>query len=473
MDEPRTESEGRTGNERRAGRGGPEAGSAPALRPVLRPFDVTMIVMGSIVGAGIFFTPASVAQVTGSLGSILLVWALGGVFAVTGAIVFAELGAMLPRAGGQYVFLREAFGRFPAFLFGWVLLTVIISPALAFVAGVFTSHVEALLVAWTGFAGFTPGQARAVSVVLIGGLTLLNVRGTRLGALVQNVSMLGKAGGIVVLVLLGAGVWLGWLDAPPPAVAAEGSAVAAPALTFGGLATALISVVFSYGGWQNVTAVASEVVRPERTLPLGILLGTALVVLLYLALNASLVAILGVEGLAASATPVASAAQAVTPAGGAVVAGLIALSTFAIVQALLMVAPRIFYAMATDGIFFGAAARVHPRWHTPWVAVCLLGGAGVLHVFLIGELGDLLGITTQGDAVFFALSALALFRLRRTRPDLPRPYRAQGYPVVPAIFLVFCAGMVLSVAFNAGRQVVLVVAGLFLVGGVLYAGWRR
>jgi APA family basic amino acid/polyamine antiporter len=192
-----------------------------------------------------------------------------------------------------------------------------------------------------------------------------------------------------------------------------------------------------------------------------------------MALNASLVAILGVDALAASPTPVASAAQAVTPVGGLVVAGLIALSTFAIVQALLMVAPRIFYAMAADGIFFGAAARVHPRWHTPWVAVCLLGGAGVVHVFLIGELGDLLEITTQGDAVFFALSALALFRLRRTQPELPRPYRAQGYPVIPAMFLTFSAGMVLSVAVNASAQVVAVVAGLFAVGGVLYACWRR
>jgi amino acid transporter len=357
-----------------------------------------------------------------------------------------------------------------------VLLTVIISPALAFVAGVFTRHVEVLMMASNDGVAFTPGQARAVSVALIAGLTLLNVRGTRLGALVQNVSMLGKAGGIVALVLLGAGVALGWLDAPPHAVVPDAGATgerAVSALTFGGLATALISVVFSYGGWQNVTAVSSEVVRPERTLPLGILLGTALVVLLYMALNASLVAILGVDALAASPTPVASAAQAVTPVGGLVVAGLIALSTFAIVQALLMVAPRIFYAMAADGIFFGAAARVHPRWHTPWVAVCLLGGAGVVHVFLIGELGDLLEITTQGDAVFFALSALALFRLRRTQPELPRPYRAQGYPVIPAIFLTFSAGMVLSVAVNASAQVVAVVAGLFAVGGVLYACWRR
>ena len=440
-----------------------------SLVPVLGPFDVTMIVMGSIIGSGIFFSPATVAAQVGSLGGILLLWALGGVFALTGAIVFAELGSMLPRAGGQYVFLRESFGRFVAFLFGWVLLTVIISPALAFVAGVFTQHLEQVLAApWPG--GFGARGRAACSVAVIGGLTLLNVRGLRLGSTVQNLAMLAKIGGILLLILLGAAVAAGWVEAPAaPASAPEPRA--RPALA--SLAAALIGVVFSYGGWQNVTAVAGEVVRPERTLPLGILTGTIGVVLLYMALNAALVAILGVEGLAATSTPVATAAQAVSAAGGVAVAGMIALSSFAILQALLMVAPRIFYAMALDGVFFPAAARIHPSWRTPWAAIAILGGAGIAHVFLVGELGDLLAITTQGDAVFFCLCGLALIKLRRERPDLPRPYRATGYPFVPALFLLFSAGMVVNVAFSCSLEVVGVVAGLFAAGTLLYLFWSR
>ena len=471
-----SDSKGAAGSER-PGPGVPE-GASRALIPQLGPFDVTMIVMGSIVGSGIFFSPAGVAAAAGSLGGILGLWALGGLFALTGAIVFAELGAMLPRAGGQYVFLREAFGRFVAFLFGWVLLTVILSPALAFVAGVFTQHVEQFAVALGWCEGFGAWGRSACSVGLIAAMTLLNIRGLRLGATVQNLAMLAKLGGILFIVALGLGVALGWLETPPHASAAPpGSgppdAEGGPRTTLGGLATALIGIVFSYGGWQNVTAVAAEVKRPERTLPLGILTGTVGVVLLYMSLNAALVALLGVEGLAATQTPVASAALAVSQAGGLAVTGMIALSAFAIVQALLMVTPRIFYAMAADGVFFRAATAVHPRWSTPWVAIAILGGAATAHVFLVGELGDLLAITAQGDAFFFCLCGIALFRLRRTQPELPRPYRAHGYPLLPAIFLIFSGAMVVNVAVSCSAVVVGVVAGLFALGTLLYLCWRR
>ena len=448
------------------------AATTDGLEAVLGPFDVTMIVMGSIVGSGIFFAPAHVAAQAGTLGGILVVWALGGAFALAGAIVFAELGALLPRAGGQYVFLREAFGPFVAFLFGWALLTVILSPAMAFVAGVFAKHLEELFVAAVG-GPFPPAASRAVAVASIVGLGWLNARGLRLGARVQNLAMLAKAGGILFIVALGAGVALGWLEAGAPDTLATGAPASGGSRGLGALAAALVGVVFSYGGWQNVTAVASEVVRPERTLPLGILLGTGLVVGLYLALNAALVALLGVEGLAASATPVASAARAVTPIGGALVAGMIALSAFAILQALLMVAPRILYAMARDGSFFRAAGAVHPRWRTPWVAIALLSAAGVVHVFVAEGLGELLELTAQADTVFFCLSGVALFVFRRRMPDAPRAYRAHGYPLVPLAFTLFSGAMVVNVAVSCELAVVSKVAGLLAAGGVLYVFWRR
>jgi APA family basic amino acid/polyamine antiporter len=286
---------------------------------------------------------------------------------------------------------------------------------------------------------------------------------------VQNLAVLAKLAGILWIVILGAGVGLGWIDAP----AGPDQAAPATAPRAGSWAAALIGIVFSYGGWQNVTAAAAEVRRPQHTLPLGILCGTAGVVLVYVALNASLVGLLGVEGLAATSTPVASAALSVAPFSGPLVAGMIALSAAAILQALLMLAPRIFYAMAVDGVFFRSAARLHATWRTPWVAIAILGGAGIAHVFLVGQLGSLLEITTQGDAVFFCLCGVALFVLRRTRPELPRPYRAHGYPWLPAIFLIFSGAMVVNVALHASGRVLVLVALLFAVGWLLYLRWSR
>ncbi len=438
------------------------------LVPVLGPFDVTMIVMGSIIGSGVFFTPSRIAAQAGSLQGILILWGLGGVFAITGALVFAELGAMLPRAGGQYVFIREGFGRFVAFLFGWILLTAIISPAVAFVAGVFTDHLERVAQYAAGEVAFAARTRQGISIGLIVALGLLNARGVRLGATVQNLSMLAKIAGILLIVLLGIGVLFGVRPEVPAVVAG-----AVRPRSLGGLGAALIGVVFSYGGWQNVTAVASEVRAPQRALPVGILAGTTGVILLYLSLNAALVAILGVEGLASSSTPVATAAGAVFAFGEPLVAAMVMLSTFAITQALLMVAPRILYAMSRDGLFLRSASFVHSSWRTPVVAIGTLVVFSGAHVILAGKLEQALEITTLADAVFFTLSAAVLFRLRRTRPDAQRPYRAHGYPLLPAVFLVFSGGMVINSIFNAERAGVILVAVLFGTGSLLYAWWRR
>ena len=446
-----------------------KGGARPSLAAVLGPFDVTMIVMGSIIGAGIFFTPSRIAAQAGSLGGILLLWCLGGVFALSGALVFAELGAMLPRAGGQYVFIREGFGRFVAFLFGWILLTAIISPAVAFVAGVFTDHLERVWAAASPGVRFSPGVKRGTSIALILALAALNARGLRLGATVQNLSMLAKIAGILLIVALGACAAAGLVE-PTATAPVEG---AVEAWSPGGMGAALLGAVFSFGGWQNVTAVASEVRAPQRSLPLGILAGTTGVILLYLGLNVALVALLGVDGLAASSTPVAAAAGAVLDFGEPLVAGLVVLSTFAIMQALLMVAPRIFYAMSLDGLFFRSASWVHPRWRTPVVAIILLALLSAAHVLAADGLQGALEITTLADSVFFALSGAALIVLRVRRPDAERPYRAPGYPILPLVFTLFCAGIVVNAVFNARTSGVILVGVLFASGTLLYGWWRR
>lgn len=453
----------------------PEVGRAPAERslvPVLGLLDVTMIVMGSIVGAGIFYTPSAVASEAGTRGAIYLVWCLGGLFAMTGAFVFAELGGMFPRTGGQYIFVREGIGRFAAFVFGWILLTAIASPAIAFVAGVFVDHGEQVVRAWEPAFTLSTGGRHGAAMALILLMMVVNIRGVRHGALLQNAAMSAKILGLSLIVVLGALVALGALEprldepagvlAPEPRGGAHGLAA---------IGVALLGAVFSYGGWQNVTAIGSEIREARRTLPRGIVIGALAVIVLYVTLNASLVSLLGVEGLAACTTPVATAAGRVLPLGEPLVAGLVMISTLAVCQALLMLVPRVLVAMSLDGLFFRSAGWVHPRLHTPVVAIAIVAAAALAHVVLADTLQDQLEITTLADTVFMALCAVGLFVLRRTRPDAERSFRCPGYPWIPAIFLLFASGLVVNAIFNARADGVWLVGGLFVTGVVLYWFW--
>ena len=451
------------------------------LRRAVGPLDATMLVMGSIVGAGIFREPAQVAAQMGSSSGVLTLWVVGGLIALCGAVVFAELGALLPRVGGQYAFLREAFGGLVAFLFGWLLLAAVVSPAIAYVARVFARHLEIVLQAVRPEFALGDSGVRFTSILLIVLLALTNARGLVLGARIQSAAMLTKLAGILAVVALGA--WAASSGARPPDVPMEELGVlkrewaSRPPWAPAAFGPALLGVVFSIGGFQNVAAIATEVRRPERNLPLSILAGTVLVVLLYVGLNAACIALLGVEGLALSPTPVADAAGAAFPGGASWVALLIALSTFAITQVLLMLAPRIYYAMARDGVFFGVVGRVHPRWRTPAVAIGLQGAFAVLHACIGSEL-DLLRLTTLVDWSFFTLSGVALFVLRHKLPDAERPYRATGYPWLPGLFVLAGSTIVATVTWGALREPELGTAALRAVvmlalGLALYAVWSR
>lgn len=444
--------------------------SREGLRAVLGPFDATMIVMGSIIGAGIFRVPAQIAGAAGDARWILALWVVGGVVALCGALVFAELGASLPRAGGQYVYVREAFGRSAAFLLGWVLLTAVNPGAVAYIGGVFAEHLETLASHLRPGTALGPRGRQGVAVALIVGLTVLNARGLRLGATVHNAAMLTKIAGLLLIIGLGAAAALGLVQGEPvPAVPAG----AADGVDWGGLGAALISVAFTYGGFQNISSAAGEMRDPQRDLPRAVAVGTLAVVALYLALNASLLQILGVDRLAASRTPVAEAAGRVLPGGEALVAALVLVSTFAIMHAILMVLPRIFFAMARDGLFFASVGRVHPVHGTPHVAVALLGGLSVAYVMLAERLHDLIEISTLCDWVCFASCGLALFVLRARRLDLPRPFRVPGYPFVPGLFALASTAIVVDVLINAQIRPVLAGLALFALGLVFYFVWRR
>ncbi|MEO6709926.1 MAG: amino acid permease [Planctomycetota bacterium] len=429
-------------------------------------FDCTMIVMGTIIGAGVFNTPTKIAFHMGSLGGVLAIWIAGGVIAMCGALVFAELGSLFPRAGGQYVFLREGFGRFVAFLFGWLLLAAINSGAIAYVANVFVDHLQELL----AFAGHDPawsqGERSSIAVAGIVVLALINIRGVRLGATVQNVAMLTKIVGIGMVIVLGTLAVAGALaPSPPPSTTVHD-------WTWSGIGISLLSVVFTYGGFQNVTAVAGEARDPQRTIPRAVLIGTVLVIALYIAMNASLIAILGVDGVANSKTPTMAAAGRVVSWGEPVVAALVMISTLAITQALLFVTPRIYYAMALDGVFFRAAAYVHPRWRTPVVAIALQAVFGCLHLFA-GETLDLLQMVTIADFTFFVLCGITLFVFRARGVGGSAAYRAFGYPWLPAVFVLASLGIVINAVLNAEAIAVRRAGAIVAAGLVLYLvfGW--
>jgi basic amino acid/polyamine antiporter, APA family len=414
------------------------AGGAPrALRRELGLLSATMVVVGGIIGGGIFFTPAEVARTLPSGGWILAVWMFGGLIALAGALTFAELGAMLPDAGGPFVYIRHAFGRMAAFLYGWMILTTIASAAAAAVALAFARYVGR-------FFDLAPvGGATAVALVVLLVLTAVNYRGLELGAAVQNTLVLSK---LLALAALVVGVVVLWNRMPGvPTPAANVPPLAS------GLAAALVPVLFSVGGWENLNMVAGEVRDPARSIPRALALGIAIVMLCYLGVNVAYLHALGRDGMAASASVAADTAiRMIGSLGGTLITIAAMVSILGLVNVVLLATPRIFYAMARDGLFFSAASRIHPRFGTPHVSVAMLGlWSAALLLLARSRLDWLLSGEVFADWIFFGLSAASVFVFRRTMRDRPRPYRAWGYPVVPAFFVLASAGAVVSALVSA------------------------
>jgi basic amino acid/polyamine antiporter, APA family len=422
-------------------------------------FSATMMVIGGIIGSGIFLNPAIVAQRVGTAGLTMAVWVLGGAVAVLGAFVFGELGARRPRAGGGYVYLRDAFGPLPAFLYAWALLLIIATGAIAAVAVTFANYALAL-------TGLGPGLRLPIAVGAIVLLSAINYVGVRPGAITQNVFTVLKL--IPLALLAAAGVF-----AAAPATAA---APAPPAGTFGlvaALGTALVPVLFSYGGWQQTNYVAEELIDAERNLPRALLLGVTGVVIAYLLANYAYLRALGPAGLAASTAPASDAMRAlVGPAGETIVTAGIAISTFGFLNLVILVSPRVYQAMAADGLFFPALSRLHPRHRTPTAAILVQGAWAVL-LTLTGTYGELLDYVVFGDWIFFALAAATVYVFRR-REGAPAPgvFRVPGYPVTPALFILAAVyvliGSVMSNPANAVRGTLLLAAGV-----PVFWFWRR
>ena len=422
-------------------------------------FSATMMVVGGIIGSGIFLNPAIVAQRVGTAGLTMGVWIVGGAVAVLGAFVFAELGARRPHAGGGYVYLRDAFGPLPAFLYAWALLLIIATGAIAAVAVTFANYALVL----TGLGASLQLPVAVGAIVL---LSAINYVGVRPGAITQNVFTVLK---LVPLALLAAAGVL----AAAPVTAAAPPAPAGPLALAAALGAALVPVLFSYGGWQQTNYVAEELIDAERNLPRALLLGVAGVVVAYLLANFAYLRALGPAGLAASTAPAADAMRAlVGPAGERIVTAGIAVSTFGFLNLVILVSPRVYQAMAADGLFFPALARLHPRHRTPTAAI-LLQGAWAVMLTLTGTYGELLDSVVFGDWIFFALAAATVYVFRRREgPPAPGLFRVPGYPVTPALFILAAAyvliGSVSSNPANALRGTLLLAAGV-----PVFLFWRR
>ncbi len=431
---------------------------ATTLRRELGLFSAALLVVGGIIGSGIFFTPAETARALPSAELVFLVWAVGGVVALAGALTYAELGAMMPDAGGAYVYIREAFGKLPAFLYGWMVLLSIGTGALAAVALGFAGYAGR-------FVDLTPlGGPMVVAAATIAVLTLTNYFGIKPGAMVQNVLAVAKIAALAALILGGLVLWtkLG----PPPAVP---NAPAPRDSLVSGLATAFVAVLFTIGGWQQMSMVAGEIRDPARTIPRALFVGIGIVIAIYLGANAVYLHALGRDGLAASSAVAADTATRLVGATGATFITVAAmLSILGFVNVVILASPRVFFAMARDGVFLQVAARVHPRFGSPHISILIMGGWAIaLLVITRGEIGALLSGVVFADWIFFGLGAASVFALRRSRPDAPRPYRAWGYPVVPALFVVAAVLGIVS-AYVSSFRTSLLGTGILLLGVVVF-----
>ena len=429
-----------------------------SLRRTLGTWDLTLLVIGNVIGSGIFIVPSTVLRQSGSVPVALAVWLVGGILSLFGALAYAELGAMDEGSGGLYSYVRDAFGQFPAFLFGWTLFF-----------GIGGGTISALTVATTGYLGqfvaMGPAASRGVSVALIATIGVITVRGIRGSASVQNWGTIVKLLAVVVMsVLLLA---KGQSGSPLPAAATVGTISLLSAA-----GTAMISVLWAYEGWQYVTFAAGEAIDPRRSLPRAIGLGTAAIIVVYLLANVAYLAALGPAGVAASGRVAADAVTAVYGAwaGGAIAAAIIvSMSSAALAVAITL--PRAYFTMARDGVFFARFARIHPGFGTPAVAIiALCGWASVLA--LSGTFDQLLAYVIFVGWIFYALGAAAVIVLRKKRPDAPRPYRVPGYPWTPLLFVAAAVALVINTIVAQPR-----VAGIGLVmvfaGAPAYGFWRR
>ena len=463
-------------------------------------FDSTTLVMGSMIGSGVFIVAADIGRQVQSPGLFFLTWIIGGLMTVVAAVSYGELAGMMPQAGGQYIYLREAFGPLFGFLYGWTLFLVIQTGTVAAVAvafgkflGVFAPWVSAktLLLNLGTIAVFgrpvalTFSSQQLIAILVVFFLSVLNIFGLRVGAGVQNVFTVLKVAALLGVVMLG--IW--WASGHPvPATSRQafwqGAHWNLATLTL--VAVALVGPLFSSDAWNNVTFTGSEVINPKRNLPLALFMGTAAVCTIYFACNWAYYRALPFYGVAhgglleqgiqhAAEDRVATAAVQVMLGGrgAGLMAAAIMISTFGCVNGLVLAGARVYYAMAKDGLFFSSVGKINPKYHTPAMSL-MISAVWAATLTLTGSYSQLLDYVIFAVVLFYILTIAGIFRLRRTRPEAPRPYRAWGYPVLPLLYIAFASFVELALLTNKDKALQSF-AGLSIVaiGVPVYFLWRR
>jgi basic amino acid/polyamine antiporter, APA family len=445
----------------------PPALERPTLLRTLRQRDLFLLFIGSVIGSGVFLTPGLILrQLDGSVGYSSLVWIVGGILSLLGALTYAELAAANPEAGGLYVFIRDGFGRMPAFLYGWSLFLVIASGSVAALARAFTRYLAEII-------PLRPIEATLVSILMIAVVTAVNVWGTRQSSDLQNWTTLVKVGIIVVLsaVLLSLGRHIHEIP-----ITIESSQTGFTLFSSFGLA--MINVLWAYEGWQFGTYSAGEVVGPQKAFPRAFLLGSLALSGLYLIAIVAYLAALGPAAATNSEAIAATAATAVLgPWAGRAIAFTILISTFSAANSVILTAPRVFYAMAKDNLFFKKLAEVHPQFHTPAAAVIALGVWSAI-LACAGKFAELIGGVIFIGWIFYGLGAAAIFPIRRATRGQFIPYRVPGYPFTPAVFVVAAGLIVANAIYLAFKDPIhfmhlATAIVLFALGLPAYFFWRR
>src|SRR5262245_43075494 len=438
-------------------------GATPAERlpRTLGLWSAIALVVGITIGSGIFRSPAAIAQRVPDPTLMLTLWVVGGLVTLCGALSLAELAAALPETGGFYAYLREGWGRAAGFLFGGARLVLIRASALGGIAVVFREYLLRSL-------GIDPVEhyvaARSLSAAAIAFAACANIIGANIGAAIVGVSTAAKFSALVLLVA--ASLALGGAHG---GTLANLTAPASGPISLGAMGLALVSVLWAYDGWGDLSFAAGEVTNPQRTLPRAIILGTLALIGIYVLTNVAYLYVIPISGIADPRTPLVAADTMMAlfgRAGVVLVSVFVMISSFSSLNGSMLASPRVFFAMADDGLFFETIGRIHPRFKTPYVAILL---AAVLGMALVMSRSFEALTDTFVLAIwpFYALGIAAIYRLRRLRPDLPRPYRAIGYPVVPAIFIVSVAAFVINSLINDTFSTVITFA-LILAGLPIY-----
>jgi len=446
---------------------------SPKLDRQLGLFDSSMMVIGIVIGSGIFMTTGLMAYALPSASLILIAWVLGGLQMLAGALTYAELGAAMPKAGGQYVYLREAYGSLPAFLFGWVAFIAYLSGTNAAIAVAVSEHLGSFypLVSTqtsllsVGIFSISGGQVFASFLIM--GLSLINYCGVVFGKWIQNIFTVLKIGTILLFAIAGLFISSGHhLDLSlNPTQMSFGSILT-------GMGIALVAVNWTVGGWDYVTLAAGEIKNPKRNIPLALLFGTLVILVLYFLIN---IAYLKAQPIAALAGEVKVGEATARILYGQGIAGLftgvIIISMFGSLNGNILVGPRVTYAMAKDNLFFPSAADVHPRFHTPGNAI-IIQGIWACILTLSGTFEELITLVVFVNFMLWIAAASTVFVLRKKQPDLERPYKVWGYPYVPAFFIIFSSAIMIN-TFMVSPVQSLMGIGLTLLGIPAYLYWKK